>query len=106
MRSYPCPESRRSRVQLFLDTDGKHTLGMATRADTRPSDEVLSGGRRPVLGDLAALPHLLELQSLTLPTTPGVASAYSPRTLQSSLCIPKAHWTVSCSWRTPVHADP
>ena len=34
-----------------------------------------------------------------LPATPGWPQPTAPGTLQSSLCIPKAHWTVSCSWR-------
>ena len=69
-----------------------NTLGMANQDDTRPVVSALSGGRRPVLGDLAALPRTSwnredisqtrqELQG-TSPSTAShsrVASAYSPR---------------------------
>ena len=42
-----------------------NTLGMANQDDTRPVVSALSGGRRPVLGDLAALPRTSWIVSLS-----------------------------------------
>lgn len=57
-----------------------NTLGMANQDDTRPVVSALSRGRRPVLGDLAALPRTSWNSNLSHCTHHSrVASAYSPR---------------------------
>lgn len=54
-----------------------NTLGMANQDDTRPAVSALSGGRRPVLGDLVALLHTSWNSSLTL--HPPLQGGLSPQ---------------------------
>ena len=86
-----------------------NTLGMANQDDTRPAVSALSGGRRPVLGDLVALLHTSWNSSLSHCTHHSrVASAHSPRdvtelsrntkrTLDRELFMERGHQS---------HADP